>query len=403
MVRLLKSLPPTTRPMGREMTRINQGPVRVLHVLGRMNPGGIETWLLNVHRQLDPRELSFDYLTTQNAPGAYDGEIRDLGGRIFPLNRSKNPILITAQIRRIVAQHGPYDVIHSHLSYYSGIVLRAAHAAGVPIRLSHSHTDQSTANQNAPIQRRIYIAASRALLRRHGTAHLAASPEAAASLHGPNWARLGNVFVSECGVDFSEYTELPDAAQIRSMFGIPPGALVVGTVGRLVPSKNHAFLLEAFSQLSTTKLPPPYLVIVGDGPLRNDLQLLSRDLGIADRVKLIGARQDVPKLLLGLFDVFAFPSKFEGLGLAAIEAQAAGLPCVISSSVPSSAIIVPENVSYLPVSVEPAEWARELVRKHNAPRLPRKLALLRALSSSYSIERSVQRLYHFYGLQPNHA
>lgn len=148
---------------------------------------------------------------------------------------------------------------------------------------------------------------------------------------------------------------------------------------------------------------PPYLVIVGDGPLRNDLQLLSRDLGIADRVKLIGARQDVRKLLLGLFGVFAFPSKFEGLGLAAIEAQAAGLPCVISSSVPSSAIIVPENVSYLPVSVEPAEWARELVRKHNAPRLPRKLALLRALSSSYSIERSVQRLYHFYGLQPNHA
>jgi glycosyltransferase involved in cell wall biosynthesis len=330
-------------------------PLKILQVVGNLNRGGTETWLLNVLRHMDRDRFRTDFLVHTASPGAYDDDVRRLGARIVPCLHPARPHVYARNFLRQVRLHGPYDLIHSHVHHYSGFVLRLAQRARIRVRIAHSHSDTSRIQREASPQRRIYYTLGRRAIRRNATLGLAASRVAAAALFGPDWERSGLVAVLHCGIDLTPFQEAVDPLAVRAELGIPEDALVIGHVGRFVPVKNHGLLLDIALELAATGS-NVHLLLIGDGPLKGPIEERAAASPLAGRVHFAGARPDVARLLQAL-DVFVFPSHYEGLPLALLEAQAAGVPCVISDAVSPEADAVQHLIRRLAVSRPASEWA----------------------------------------------
>jgi glycosyltransferase involved in cell wall biosynthesis len=371
--------------------------LRVLHVVGGMNRGGIETWLMHVLRQADRGRCRMDFVVHTDRPCAYDDEIRALGGRILPCpapNRTP-PWGYSRAFRRLLAEHGPYDVVHSHLHFYGGNVLRLAHKAGVPVRIAHSHCDVSSAEARGGVLRRGYRGLMRHWVRRHATAGLAASRLAAADLFGPAWESDPRWRIFYCGIDLSPFHEA-DAAALRPNLGQPEGAFVIGHVGRFAEQKNHAFLVEIAAEVAHRD-PQMHLLLVGEGELRAAVEEQVRRAGLAGRVTFAGARPDVPRLMLHAMDVFVLPSLYEGLPVVGLEAQAAGLPLVTSDAVTPEVARVPHLVRRLPLSAPASAWADAVLAARDGRRdAARREALAIMAGGPFDIRASVRELERLY-------
>jgi glycosyltransferase involved in cell wall biosynthesis len=336
-------------------------PVRVLHVLDGMNRCGLETWLMHVLRHIDRDRFRMDFLVHKSVPCAYDDEIRSLGSEVIPCLHPSRPWTYARNFKRILRELGPYDVVHSHVHHFSGLVLRVAGAAGVPIRIAHSHNDTSRIQAGAGSLRRAYLALMNRWMARYSTARLAVSRQAAEALFGTDRGDCGRYRVLYLGIDLEPFQHPADRDAVRAELGIPSDAFVIGHVGRFAPQKNHAFLVEIFGELVRREPSAHLLLVGGEGELRPAVERQLARAGLAERVVFTGSRPDVPRLMLGAMDVFLFPSRFEGLGLVLVEAQAVGLPCVISDVVPEEADVVPGLVRRMSLA-QPAEvWAEALI------------------------------------------
>lgn len=372
--------------------------VKVLQVFGRMVCAGAETWMLHVVRNLDRARFQVDFLVHDAAPGALDPALRELGCGVIPCEGVGRPWTYARGLLDVLRRHGPYHAVHSHVHHYSGFVLWVAALAGVPVRIAHSHLDTRGPDARAGAGRRAYLAAMAELIRNVATDGLAASDDAGAALFGSAWGRDPRFRVLHCALDMSPFAERP-APEVRAELGLGPDDFVIGHVGRLDPQKNHAFLLEAAAE-AFRREPRARLLLVGEGPLRPTLERQARALGIADRVRFAGVRRDIPRVVLGAMDVFAFPSLFEGLGLAAVEAQAAGLPVVVSDRVPAAVAVAPHLVAFVPLAAGPAAWADALLATRDAPR-DRTRALGHVLRSPFALPAGISELTRCYeGLAP---
>jgi glycosyltransferase involved in cell wall biosynthesis len=368
--------------------------IRVLHVLGRLEFGGVESWLAGVAGSVDPREVRMDFLVHDARPGALDGVVRARGGRILPCPIDE-PLRYPRRFLRILREHGPYDVVHSHVHHFSGPVLALARLGGVPIRIAHSHSDTRRGDAAAGALRRAYLEAAAWLVRRSATVAVAASADAASALFGERWGSDPSSLVVHCGIDLGRQPARPAAAELRRELGIAADALVLGHVGRLAPPKNHAFLVEVLAAVAARE-PRARLLLVGGGPLEERIRAAVAARGLADRVVLTGPRADVPRLL-GAMDLFVFPSLWEGMPLSLVEAQAAGLPCLVSRAVTAEATVVEELVTRLDLALGAAAWAEEALRVLRAPRpVEPAAALARVRASDFELGASARALQSIY-------
>lgn len=373
-----------------------QTPLRILHVLGMMERGGAETWLMHILRSIDRTRYRIDFLVHVPGPHDYDDEIRALGSAVIVVPHARHPLQYAQEFNRVLREHGPYDVVHSHVHQYSGFVLRLAKRAGVPVRIAHSHLNDSASEARASLPRRAYLRLMRRWLAASATDGLAASAQAAADLFGPRWQDDPRYRTLFCGVDLSPFGACVCGKAVRAEFGIPAGAFVVGHVGRFTDQKNHAFLLAIAAAL-LARAPDTYFLLVGEGELRPAMQERAAHLGIADRVIFAGSRADVPRLMRGAMDAFVFPSKYEGLGLVLVEAQAAGLPCFFSDVIPYEADIVPELVYRLPLTAPASAWADALLKsRDNPPQVTQGAALAIAEATPFNVRTSWDLLEHVY-------
>lgn len=333
--------------------------VRVLHVVHKMDRAGMETWLMHVMRHVDHERVQMDFLVHTAEPGAYDAEIRRLGGKVIVCDGARHPLRYARNFLRALKEHGPYNVVHSHLHYFSGLPMLLARVSGVPTRIAHSHLDTSLEDHAAGVPRQLYIRAMRSLIRTQGTAWLSTSDVAADALFGTSWRQQERVRTLYCGVDLAPFERAAERPSARAEFGIPPDALVIGHVGRFDDQKNHRFLIDAFAALHRI-LPDARLLLLGDGALRPTIERQVKQLELVGHVIFAGSRNDVPSVLAGVVDVFAFPSKYEGLGVALIEAQVAGIPCVVSTAVPKEAVRVDSLVTRVSLEAGEMAWARAL-------------------------------------------
>ena len=370
-------------------------PLRILHVLKGMNPGGIETWLRNAMQSIDRDRLRFDFLTGTEQPCIFDAELQEMGCRIIPCMGARHPWVYARNFIRLVNLHGPYDVIHSHVHHYSGFVCWLARQAGIPVRIAHSHSDNRIKEDFAPWPRQAYLRAMEVLVRRNATHGLACSGAAAEALFGKKWQQDARWTVLPCGINCGAFRIPPDRQQVRNEMGIPPDALVVGHVGRFSEAKNHSFALDVLA-VAMARNPRIHALFVGDGPMKTFMMEKASKLGIGGRVVFAGIRSDIPRLMMGAMDVFLFPSKWEGLGLVAIEAQAAGLPCLMSDTIPSDTDIVPELIRRMPISKGQELWARTLLDMPCRDNTMATHALNSVEKSAFSLDRSVRMLQELY-------
>lgn len=369
-------------------------PRRVLHVVRAMNRAGGETWLMHVLRSLDPRLLQMDFLVHTDIPSAYDHEIIGRGSHLIPCTVSHRSPAYGLAVRSLLRQFGPYDVVHSHVHYFSGFLLGLAQRLEVPVRIAHSHLDTSQEDIMAGWLRRRYLQCARAGIGRYATHWLAASQEAGRALFGQTWEVDPRSQVLHCGIDLQPFQHVEARNEVRASLQIGADEVVVGHVGRFDPQKNHPFIVEIAAE-AYRREPRLRLLLVGDGPDRPLIEERLRALGIASRATFLGSRADVPRLLMAM-DGFLFPSLYEGLGLALVEAQAAGLPCLISDCVPAEADLSPELVHRLPLSVGAATWAELLVAVMGGRQVRRASALASVENSDFNIQKSLEGLYALY-------
>jgi glycosyltransferase involved in cell wall biosynthesis len=365
--------------------------MRILHVLGKLDRGGVETWLVQVLRHIDRQKYQMDFLVNDPNPGAYDDEVRSLGARIIPCLGYRNPARYALNFWRILREYGPYDCVHSHVHNGSGYVLMLAAMAGVPSRIAQSHTNTKLTEASAGPVRRLYLGLMRRLLKRYASLGIAVSSFAGDSLM-PGWRDDARWHLRPYGIESAPFDIEVDSAGVRARLGIQPGVPVVGHVGRFVEVKNHRLILEIAEELSRLD-PKVVFLLVGDGPLRPEIEAEIRRHGMTERFVLAGLRADIPAILQGAMDAFLFPSLYEGLGIALMEAQLAGLRCVVSDVVPPEAELVPGMVSWISLSDSPKRWAESL---HDIFTSEEVWNVSEEVRRNHSIETSVSQLAALY-------
>ena len=361
-----------------------------------MNRGGIETWLVQILRHIDRERFHLDFLIHSGRRCDYSDEVRALGSKIIPCLHPRRPWTYARNFRRALAEHAPYDIVHSHVDAYSGFVMRLAHSAGVPVRIAHSHSNTSGKRASASVIRRAYLAFTEHAMRRFATHRLAASRQAAWALFGPDWESRPALDLLYYGCDLEAFRQPVDRGSLRANLGIVASDLVIGHVGRFCEPKNHDFFVDVAVEV-LKRAPTARFLLVGDGPLRPAVKRKVAAVGIADRCVFTGVRSDVAQLMQGAIDVLLFPSLWEGLPMTTIESQAASLPCVASPAVPEEAVVVPGLIRHVDLSEPPAVWAGavlDAVRLRDSVSQPKALALVE--KSRFNVRSSVAAIERIY-------
>jgi len=364
----------------------------VLHVIGGLARGGVETLVMNMMRELDREHFQFDFLVQEMERADYDDEVEALGGRIHRVTGYKNLLAYGRMVARIMSG---YDIVHSHVYAYSGFHMLWAKRAAVKRRIAHGHTVRR-ADEHPRLMRRLYLTSAKKLIQRYSTDGLACTNEAGRSLFGKRWDNDSKCQVLPNAISLESFATDTQRVDYRKELGIPASAPVLGHVGRFVPEKNHLFMLEIFSTFAK-KNPDVHLVLVGDGPGRKSIEQGFLLRGWQDQIHFLGIRSDVPALMRELFDIMLLPSKWEGVPLTIIESQAAGLPCLASSIIPDDAILIPELVKRLHLADDSLEvWSEAVEELLHMNSIRAEVAFSRVSESAYNAKVAVKTLEAIY-------
>ncbi|MDC3411850.1 glycosyltransferase family 1 protein [Terrihalobacillus insolitus] len=332
---------------------------RVLQIVGAMNRGGIETFLMNLYRNIDRSKIQFDFLVHTDSESAYDEEIRELGGRIFPIKPRRDGILNNRKsLEEFFKAHNDYKVVHQHLSSLTYIEpLKIAKKYGIPYRVVHGHNIR----QGGSSVHRYVHWLNQLFVESYATDFFACSDLSAKwtypeRIYKKNKFKIVNNAIESEKFKFNGKVR----KEMRSVFGIAEDAFVVGHVGRFHPQKNHDFLIDIFREIHT-KNNNSVLLLVGDGVLRSQIEKKISDIGLTENVIFTGVRKDV-ETIFQVMDAFVFPSLYEGLGIVLVEAQAAGLKCFTSNKVVPKDVNVTGLVRFLDLNKAPTYWAYEILR-----------------------------------------
>ena len=330
--------------------------LRVLQYAGEMNRGGLETFLMNVHRNIDRSKIQFDYMLHPDEKQDYEDEINELGGICHRIKVSGKPYAHYIQYRNFLdsffVQHPEYKIVHGHLYTYMPIYLNAAKRHG-RITIAHTH---ATRNPNIAIK---------GFLKRmmnYSVRYIADYFFACSTQAGiDNFGRKANAKFVPNGIDTRNYKFSENVrTRIRNNTVMGGGAeFIVGHVGRFEHQKNHKFLIEVFHQIHSI-IPNSRLWLIGRGYLEADIRAQVHSLGLDDAVDFIGVVGNVNEYLTGM-DAFIFPSVYEGLGIALIEAEASGLPCFVSEAIQDEAV-VSDRVTRMSLNESPEIWAEKIIQ-----------------------------------------
>lgn len=360
--------------------------VRVLQMIGGLNIGGAQSLVMNLYEAIDREAMQFDFIIDEPEHTTLAEKIRSMGGNIYilPKFNGKNLVTVRRAWNQFFRDHKEYHVLHSHVRSYASIYLPIAKKHGLRT-IIHSH---SISNGQG------IVAVGKAILqyplRFQADYCFACSQTAGEWLFGKKVLTEKNFHVLQNAVDVEKYRFNPNTRlQMRKDFGIADSTVVYGHIGRLTEAKNHSFLLDIFKEIHIRKN-DSVLLIVGDGELYSAVEKKVHDLGLTSNVKLLGARND-PERLLQAIDCFLFPSKWEGLPLSVVEAQAAGLPCFLSTKV-TNEVDLSELVTYLPIAQGPEVWVNAVCEAS----LERKDVSEKIIDAGFDIHMQAQWMQDFY-------
>ncbi|MED0978665.1 glycosyltransferase family 1 protein [Bacillus paramycoides] len=363
-------------------------PLRVLHVVVNMNRGGAETLIMNLYRNIDRSKVQFDFLTCKE--GVFDEEIVKLGGKVhrIPYITNVGHRGYIKALDNFFTSHQEYRIVHSHMDKMSGFVLRSAKKVGIPVRISHSHNTSSEGG----IAAKIYKWYAGKSILTCATHLLACSNDAARWLFTD---KADAARILKNGIDCDRFLFCPEIRkQVREELQIPQDAFVVGHVGRFAYQKNHAYLIDLFVQLTQLRA-NSILLLAGEGPLRVEIEKKVRDLNMENHIRFLGVRSDIERILQA-FDVFVFPSIHEGLPVTLVEAQGAGLPCIISDTITKEVDLGMNLVERFPLTNKLA-WI-EKMKNIETTNFSRDISAQLLLEKGYDIKHTAELTQDFYSV-----
>lgn len=352
-------------------------------------------WLENIVQRNKTSDIRFSILSIGDDGETLCPRFRELGIPLHFVSATKDPIKMARALYRVFKYSGFYDAVHAHVEFFSGLVVLIASLAGIKTRIVHCHTDCRTKRSHLTWKRKLYQNSMGRLISWFSTDRVGASKVAAQSMFGTQPASI-----IYCGVNLDQFSlaAREKGIQRRQALGISDRQVVIGHVGRMETVKRHELLLEILQSVIHEGV-DAQLVLVGDGSLRVQLENKADQMKLKNRVHFVGERPEIGEYLSGVFDVFVFPSRYEGLGLALVEAQAAGLPCVTSEVIPSEAFVVPELVSVVDANAGLKDWTDAVlkeVQRVSRDDLNKSNHLYSVQQSPFSSEMSFQSLVRLY-------
>ena len=331
-------------------------PIRILQIIGSMNIGGAENFLMNIYRKIDKKKIQFDFIVHKK--GIFDDEIKRMGGKIYYIKpiQEVGPIIYKKELEQIFTCQA-YKIVHSHIDQVSGFILKVAYKCNVPTRIAHSH---STKNSNSFFGK-IYKKYLQSKINKYSTKRFACSEEAGKWLY-----KNANYEIINNGIDINNFSYNEKfRKELRKKYKIPENALVVGHVGRFMEAKNHDYLVDIFNEYHKKINKNSMLLLIGEGKLKKGIIEKLDKLGLTNDTIFLERLTDVYKYY-NVMDIFVFPSIYEGLPLTVIEAQINGLKCLVSQNVTKQSQIT-DNCKFLDIDVPPEEWAKEIILSRKRP------------------------------------
>ncbi len=351
--------------------------------------GGVESVIMNYYRHLDRSKIQFDFLCN-NDTVAYSDEIESMGGKIIHIPmRSKDPKGYKAAMDSFFSQHASeYGAIWVNVCSLANVdYLSYAKKYGIPKRVIHSHNSENMDSRLRGLLHKF----NRTRIQKLATDYWACSQEAADWFFPSKLQKSDKFWLVNNAIDLNKFAYNPyKREEVRKRMGVAD-QFVVGNVGRLHFQKNQEFLLLIFQEILKRK-PDSVLWMIGKGEDEARLRAQIKQMGLEDKANLLLERSDIPDLLSAM-DVFVMPSRFEGLSLAAVEAQAASLPCFLSAKVITETVKMTDYLDFIGLDESPAVWAEKIV---NAPDDRTKLDPSQIAHKGFSIEQEVSKLEHHF-------
>lgn len=373
--------------------------IRILHVLGGTALGGAESRIMDLYRQMDTEEIQFDFLVHSSAVKRagddasarraqfYDEEIRVKGGHIYVLPKFKvyNYFAYRNAIRDFFSKHHEFKVVQGHMTSTAAIYLPIAKRYGIPITVAHS--------RSAGVDKGLKGIATKILrknLYKKTDYCFACSELAGINAFGKKQLNSGKVKIIYNAIDAKKFAYQPKKrAWMRAQLGIED-KLALGHVGRFSTPKNHPYLIEIFAALCSMR-EDAVLLLLGDGPDRAKIETKCEELGIRDKVLFMGNCKQ-PEDYYQAFDIFLLPSFYEGLPGVLVEAQAAGLRCLVSDTVTKEAQAT-DLVTYMDIKKPASVWAKEVLRQVN---YDRRVTYQDMVDSGLDIKKQAAAYRNFY-------
>lgn len=302
------------------------GKTVVLQVVGAMNRGGAETFMMNVLRNIDKNKFELIFLCYLDGAYDYEDEVRSLGGRIIRIKdtRVRKPHAFIMNIVSIIKENS-VNIVHSHVDYTTSYSMLAAKKAGVTLRIAHSHNTRATRSTN--LARKIFPLVSKYIINRYASVRLACEESAGKAL----FYKKNRFEIIRNGINLEDFAfNISDRSRVRQSLSIDVSTKVILHVGRFEEQKNHTYLIDMFSTM-TKGDPNIALILVGDGSLTGSVRSRVNELGLGDSVFFVGKQSDMASFY-SMADIFLLPSLYEGLPVSLIEAQANGLRCLVSDT-----------------------------------------------------------------------
>lgn len=365
---------------------MNNQPIRIAHIMGKMVSGGVESVVMNYYRNIDKDKIQFDFIVDEDSTYIPIDEIKHMGGRVILVPPYQNTFAYLDRLKKIFKENG-YKIVHSHLNALSVFPLYAARVSKVPIRIAHSHSTSNKKEWKKNIMKNILRPFSKV----NATHYFCCSELAGRWLFGDKAYDDGNVKLINNAIDVDKFIYNEEIRiKIREELKVED-KLVIGHVGRFVEQKNHVGLIDIFNEIYKIN-PNSVLLLAGEGPLLADIRDKVNSLNLTDAVKFLGVRSDINNIMQCI-DVFLLPSLYEGLPVVGVEAQASGSLCILSSNMTKETKVI-ETTKFLNISDEPKEWAKYILEEYK--KFKRKDTKQEIINSNFEIKSEAKKLQNDY-------
>lgn len=356
-------------------------PIKVLQVMGIVESGGVEAVIMNYYRHIYKTEVQFDFVMHKGSNSDYIAEVKSMGAKVYEVTPYSNPIRFIQEVYSIIKKEN-YQIVHSNMNALSVFPLFAAYLAGVPVRILHNHSTDTKAEPLRTLVKHLL----RPFAKLFANQYWACSRLAGGWMYGKKAVKEGKVTIINNAIDLKKFAfDEAKRKKLRDELGLQD-CFVIGHVGRFMKQKNHDFLVDIFAEVAK-KQDNAKLLLIGDGPLREQIENKVKTLGLDEKVIFTGVRSDVADLYNAM-DVFVLPSFYEGLPVVGVEVQANGLPFLCSSNV-TREILISDRIELLKLEDGMKTWAEKILAFVNKKRI---MASKDISKSGFDIEVEAKKL-----------